>query len=917
MSNTVKLPTCPKCGAPIPTEAPQGLCPKCVLLGAATATEHGVPATATSEIPSIERIAAAFPQLEIVELVGRGGMGFVFKARQPHLDRFVALKLLPDKLAKDAQFAERFNREGRVLAKLNHPNIVSVFDFGQSGGFYYLQMEYVDGVNLRQAMRAGRFSPAEALTIVPKVCEALQYAHEQGILHRDIKPENILLDAKGRVKIADFGIAKLVGEDQPNITLTNTGAALGTPHYMAPEQLEKPSTVDHRADIYSLGVVFYEMLTGELPIGRFAAPSSKTPVNTTVDDVVFRALEKDRERRFQSAGEMKTQVEHLGGGEIGAEPETPGLHGAASSQDNLRSALPSPRWLKPAAIAFIVIGATAVPPTLISLGTTNFDLNLFMMLALTGVALLNRNATLRRVALIVNSIGLLLPWLTVLNVGAAMRTGTLAFNWQPTFAGVDGGLAIAVLFGVLETCAWTAGLWALLRLDAERLFTAAPPKQLPYSQWSIYGAISVGLSLPVPLSMIVADLPGRGGLTASDLWFSVSIAAMPALGGTLLGWLALNKIRESNGRVRGLPLAMFATLCWPLLVFGGLAIALPIFVLRQLGGPTLMQMPGRLLVLLLPSAVITLSFWTIHATARWASHQPAAHGARTMKWIFIGVLLIGMGVVMVDGTSKRLKDQNPATPSATTENWSPELAAGDQPDLDKIRQEAATLARQGRYEEALQRQLWYHNHALQYQPSLSGLRLTFALSQWTELARRYPKAKEALLEIRDRGANEFAQGGGYFELFMEVAAINRELGEQEATLALLKSIQARDPKLARQCYFVAEELLIEKGEYALCASFIKDFQERFERNRSTRERTLANLDRFPETNRAPLQESADRSFISSSRILIEILIGIGRKIEAESIRDQAISVLNVPEFLTAVEDARQAVEKFQGQPRLK
>jgi predicted Ser/Thr protein kinase len=311
MSNTVKLPTCPKCGAPIPLAAPQGLCPKCVLLGAATATEQGVPATATSEIPSIERIATAFPQLEILELIGRGGMGFVFKARQPHLDRFVALKLLPDKLAKDAQFAERFNREGRVLAKLNHPNIVSVFDFGQTGGFYYLLMEYVDGVNLRQAMRAGRFSPGEALSIVPKVCEALQYAHEQGVLHRDIKPENILLDAKGRVKIADFGIAKLVGEDQPNVTLTNTGAALGTPHYMAPEQLEKPSTVDHRADIYSLGVVFYEMLTGELPIGRFAPPSAKTPVGSPVDEVVFRTLEKDRERRYQSAGEMKTQVEHL------------------------------------------------------------------------------------------------------------------------------------------------------------------------------------------------------------------------------------------------------------------------------------------------------------------------------------------------------------------------------------------------------------------------------------------------------------------------------------------------------------------------------------------------------------------------------------------------------------------------------
>src|SRR4051794_34541917 len=145
MSNTVKLKYCPKCSAPIPPGAPQGLCPKCVLIGAASATDTGLPATATSEIPSIERVAAAFPQLEIHELIGRGGMGFVFKARQPHLDRFVALKLLPDKLARDPRFTERFNREGRVLGRLNHPNIVSIYDFGMTEHFYFLLMEYVDG----------------------------------------------------------------------------------------------------------------------------------------------------------------------------------------------------------------------------------------------------------------------------------------------------------------------------------------------------------------------------------------------------------------------------------------------------------------------------------------------------------------------------------------------------------------------------------------------------------------------------------------------------------------------------------------------------------------------------------------------------------------------------------------------------
>src|SRR5437762_7147635 len=150
MSDTVKLNHCPKCGAVIPAGAPQGLCPKCVMAGAAAGAEAGASPTATSEIPSLQLIAAAFPQLQILELIGRGGMGFVFKARQPHLGRLVALKLLPDKLARDPRFTERFNREGRVLARLNHPNIVSVYDFGVTEHFCFLLMEFVDGVNLRQ-----------------------------------------------------------------------------------------------------------------------------------------------------------------------------------------------------------------------------------------------------------------------------------------------------------------------------------------------------------------------------------------------------------------------------------------------------------------------------------------------------------------------------------------------------------------------------------------------------------------------------------------------------------------------------------------------------------------------------------------------------------------------------------------------
>jgi serine/threonine protein kinase len=297
-------------------------------------TSAGEPPHGKSPAPSLQELATAFPQLEILELIGQGGMGFVFKARQPKLERFVALKILPESLAADPAFAERFLCEARVLARLNHPNIVTVHDFGQAGAFFYLLMEFVNGVNLRQAMQAGRFTPEQALAIVPKICDALEFAHNEGILHRDIKPENILLDSKGRVKIADFGIAKILGTDAyPSEDATgaapNVTGVIGTPKYMAPEQLENPRKVDRRADIYSLGVVFYEMLTGELPLGRFAAPSELSGSDPRLDEVVLRTLEKEPTRRTPTAGEVKTQIDTITGNpasepsrELGGNPGT-------------------------------------------------------------------------------------------------------------------------------------------------------------------------------------------------------------------------------------------------------------------------------------------------------------------------------------------------------------------------------------------------------------------------------------------------------------------------------------------------------------------------------------------------------------------------------------------------------------------
>ncbi len=300
--------TCPKCHAAISEDAPDGLCPKCALESAATASTRATSVGITPP-PTVGEIAPHFPELEIVGMLGAGGMGAVYQARQPQLDRFVALKILSHDLAGDPAFVERFNREAKLLARLSHPNIVGVHDFGTAGPYCYLMMEYIDGVNLRQAMQAGTFTPAESLAMVEKICSALKYAHEEGILHRDIKPENVLIDSKGRVKIADFGIAKLVGETgRQDFTLTMRGAVLGSPHYMAPEQFESPGDVDQRADIYSLGVIFYELLTGELPIGRFALPSEKREMDARIDAIVLRTLQKERQARFQTADEMGTEV---------------------------------------------------------------------------------------------------------------------------------------------------------------------------------------------------------------------------------------------------------------------------------------------------------------------------------------------------------------------------------------------------------------------------------------------------------------------------------------------------------------------------------------------------------------------------------------------------------------------------------
>ncbi|MCP4859309.1 MAG: serine/threonine protein kinase [Fuerstiella sp.] len=261
--------------------------------------------------PSVDRLAELFPSLQIIELIGVGGMGAVYKARQEGLDRVVAIKILPEEFGHDVKFALRFTREARTLAKLTHPNIVSVYEFGNVEDTYYFLMEYVEGSTLRDVVQAGQLAPEHALTIVPHLCDALQYAHDKGVVHRDIKPENILMAVDGSVKIADFGLSRILGNESQQEVLTATHQVMGTPRYMAPEQLEGAHGIDHRADIYSLGVVIYEMLTGELPIGRFAAPSQKVEIDVRLDEVVLRTLEKEPQRRYQRASQIKSDIQSI------------------------------------------------------------------------------------------------------------------------------------------------------------------------------------------------------------------------------------------------------------------------------------------------------------------------------------------------------------------------------------------------------------------------------------------------------------------------------------------------------------------------------------------------------------------------------------------------------------------------------
>jgi serine/threonine protein kinase len=259
-------------------------------------------------------IGQTLGRYRIIEPLGEGGMAYVYKAFQPGLERVVAVKVLPEYYMRDEQFLARFQREAQAIARLSHPNILPVYDFGQEGDLTYIVMQCVEGGTLKDKMdQAPSF---EAIgDLLGQVAEALDYAHGQAILHRDVKPTNILIEREQRVLLTDFGLAKMVGSEAH---ITTTGVGIGTPAYMSPEQ-GQGEAVDARTDVYALGVVLYEMITGRVPyraetpmaviIKHVTAPlplprTINPEVPDGVEQVILRALAKNREDRYTSAGAM-------------------------------------------------------------------------------------------------------------------------------------------------------------------------------------------------------------------------------------------------------------------------------------------------------------------------------------------------------------------------------------------------------------------------------------------------------------------------------------------------------------------------------------------------------------------------------------------------------------------------------------
>ncbi len=276
-----------------------------------------------------ERKGQAISGYKVLEKLGAGAMATVFKARQLSLDRLVAIKILPRKFSGNKQFIERFYAEGRVAAQLNHPNIVQAYDVGQSGEFHYFVMEYVEGGTVHDAIAANkRFKEKEAVEIAIAVGEALEHAHDKGLIHRDVKPKNVMLTKQGVVKLADLGLARAI--DDKEAAMAEAGKAYGTPYYISPEQIRGEVTIGQQADIYSLGATLYHMVTGNVPFNGknptevmqkhlkspLVPPDHVNPqLSAGISEVIEKMMAKSRKDRYKNCADLLTDLRAVKKGE--------------------------------------------------------------------------------------------------------------------------------------------------------------------------------------------------------------------------------------------------------------------------------------------------------------------------------------------------------------------------------------------------------------------------------------------------------------------------------------------------------------------------------------------------------------------------------------------------------------------------
>jgi len=312
LSSDVALSRCAECGNIIPPGSPLAQCPVCLIKLALDVSRPRTAKTGRVDSLPADVVNSWFSDLEIDHLIGAGGMGAVYLAHQPSLGRVVALKVVMVDNTEDDLALERFTREAKLLARLSHPNIVTVHEIREHHGHVCLLMEYLEGGNLRSMLRDGSLTEQSVISFAEQICRGLSFAHKSGVIHRDIKPENLLLDSHGVVKIADFGLAKMTQSDVAfSPILTFTGQVVGSAHYIAPEQVEAAERIDHRVDLYALGVVIYEMLTGVRPAVDYQAPTKFRKLDPRFDVLVQKLLKRSPEQRFQNADDVGRELHRI------------------------------------------------------------------------------------------------------------------------------------------------------------------------------------------------------------------------------------------------------------------------------------------------------------------------------------------------------------------------------------------------------------------------------------------------------------------------------------------------------------------------------------------------------------------------------------------------------------------------------